>query len=68
MFLRIDCGSCTRQHCPSCGDCVVSFITDRPASAHQGGAVVVDAAEFAAIRRLEAAGLIPGLGHLRRSA
>lgn len=64
MSLTIDCSSCARQDTPSCDDCVVMFITSR----EPGEAVVIDVAEFAAMRRLQDAGLVPGLQHQERTA
>lgn len=63
MHLTIDCGTCRMQHTPACGDCVVTFLVGRQAD----DAVVVDAAEFAALRRLGRAGLVPDLRHDRRT-
>lgn len=59
MRFTIDCSDCSRQRTSSCQDCVVTFVTSR----EPDEAVVVDAAEFAALRRLSAAGLIPTLRH-----
>lgn len=59
MSMTIDCGTCSRQHTASCGDCVVTFIVERSPEE----AVVVDVAEFSAMRRLRSAGLIPDLLH-----
>ncbi len=59
MSLSIDCSTCVRQETDSCGDCLVSFITSR----EPDDAIVIDVAEFAAIRRLQAAGMIPDLQH-----
>ncbi|MGH1488234.1 MAG: hypothetical protein ACRBK7_02380 [Acidimicrobiales bacterium] len=59
MSMTIDCGTCTRQHTPTCDDCVVSFIVNREPEE----AVVIDVAEFSALRRLQSAGLVPDLLH-----
>lgn len=59
MSLTIDCGTCTRSETTACQDCVVTFIIGR----EPDDAVVVDAAEFAAVRRLQRAGLVPDLLH-----
>jgi hypothetical protein len=59
MELTIDCGTCSRQETETCHDCVVTFLIDR--EPHDG--VVVDVAEFAAVRRLQRAGLVPALRH-----
>ena len=60
--LHIDCDDCVSQHTSVCADCIVTFFCDR-----QPGAVVVDVAEFRAMRRLGDAGLVPGLRHQRRT-
>ncbi|MDH3300079.1 MAG: hypothetical protein OES24_06195 [Acidimicrobiia bacterium] len=59
MSLTIDCGTCTRSETPTCQDCVVTFIVGR----EPDDAIIVDAAEFAAVRRLQRAGLVPDLLH-----
>lgn len=59
MSLIIDCATCTRRHTSSCEGCVVSFIVDRQPEE----AVVIDVAEFSALRRLQSAGLVPELLH-----
>ena len=61
--LTIDCGTCELHHTSACGDCVVSFVCDRPS----GGAVVIDVAEARAIRLLGTGGLVPQLRHRRRT-
>ncbi len=62
MSLVIDCDTCTRQHTDTCADCVVSFFIDRPVST----GVVIDIAAFAAVKRLQRAGLVPELRHDQR--
>ena len=52
--MRIDCEECAHQGTDQCDDCVVTFILDR-----DEGAVVVDAEEARALRRLGEAGLVP---------
>lgn len=52
--MRIDCDACVHQGTDQCEDCVVSFLLER-----EEGAVVVDAAEARALRRLGEAGLVP---------
>ena len=52
--IRIDCEECAHQGTDQCRDCVVSFILDRG-----DGAVVVDAEEARAMKRLGDAGLVP---------
>ncbi|MEM7275523.1 MAG: hypothetical protein AAF547_20775 [Actinomycetota bacterium] len=59
MSMTIDCGTCTRQQTSTCDDCVVSFIVSREPEE----AVVIDVAEFSALRRLQSAGLVPDLLH-----
>lgn len=59
MTLTIDCGTCSRSGTATCHDCVVTFIVGR----EPDDAVVVDAAEYAAVRRLQRAGLVPDLLH-----
>ena len=61
--LIIDCDECTHQHTATCSDCVVTFICSREPSQ----AVVVDATERLALRRMTEAGLIPDLRHVPRS-
>lgn len=61
--LTIDCDDCVRQHTSTCDDCVVTFICSRTADA----ALVVDATERIALRRLNEVGLLPGLHHVPRS-
>lgn len=57
--MTIDCGTCSRHQTASCGDCVVTFIVER----EPDEAVVIDVAEFSALRRLQSAGLVPDLLH-----
>jgi hypothetical protein len=52
--MRIDCGECAHQGTERCDDCVVTFILER-----DEGAVVVDAEEAVALRRLGESGLVP---------
>ncbi|MBK5224662.1 MAG: hypothetical protein JJE52_17660 [Acidimicrobiia bacterium] len=61
--ITIDCDDCVRQHTPTCDGCVVTFICSRTAEQ----AVVVDATERLALRRLEDVGLLPALLHVPRS-
>ena len=60
--LRIDCDTCVSQHTSMCSDCIVSYVCD-----HEPAGVVVDVAEFRALRRLGEAGLVPGLRHVERT-
>ena len=59
MSLTIDCGTCAHRQTSTCDDCVVTFIVERAPDE----AVVIDAAEFEALRRLRSAGLVPDLLH-----
>ncbi len=59
MSLTIDCGTCSHRQTPACDDCVVTFIVER----EPDEAVVIDVAEFTALRRLQSAGLVPDLLH-----
>ena len=61
--LTIDCDTCVSQHSSVCDDCIVSFVCDH----EEGSAVVVDVAEFKAMRALSAGGLVPRLRHRRRT-
>ena len=67
--LVIDCDTCVSQHTEVCGDCLVSFVCDsqpQEGRRHLDG-VVVDVAEFRAMRRLGDAGLVPHLRHAPRA-
>jgi hypothetical protein len=59
MSMTIDCASCVRQATTDCDDCIVTFITRR----EPNEAVVIDLEDFAALRRLSAAGMVPELRH-----
>lgn len=59
MSISIDCGTCVRQHTETCEDCLVSFIATR----EPDEAVVIDVMEFAALKRLQNAGMVPALRH-----
>ena len=61
--LVIDCDTCTCQGTPTCEDCVVTFLCERPPDQ----AVVVDLDEYRALRLLGEAGLVPPLRHSDRS-
>ena len=56
----IECGTCAMRETDHCRDCVVSFIVNR----EPGDAVVVDAEEARALRRLADAGLVPRDRHV----
>lgn len=59
----IDCDSCVRQHTVTCADCVVTFICSR----RPEEAVVLAMAEYAALRDMGEAGLVPRLRHQHRA-
>lgn len=61
--ISIDCDDCRLQGTEACQDCVVTFICGR----EPDDAVVIDAAEYRAVRALADAGLVPRLRHERRS-
>jgi hypothetical protein len=58
----IDCSGCEKRASGECGECIVSFILDRPE-----GAVIFDAAEERALRTLRDGGLLPPV-RLRKTA
>jgi hypothetical protein len=60
--VTIDCDTCVMQHTPACGDCVVTYLCERPVEQ----AVVIDMADFRAMRALAEAGLVPELRHESR--
>ena len=59
----IDCNECLMQHTSACDDCMVTFLCERDPDE----AVVVDASEILAMRRLAEVGLVPALRHRRRT-
>ena len=59
MTITIDCRTCVLIDSSHCSDCGVTYISGR----EPGEAVIVDVAEFAALRRLAAAGLVPDVSH-----
>lgn len=59
MDLVIDCDTCAKQDSDACADCVVSFLVSR----EPDDAVVFDVASYAAVRRLQRAGLVADLHH-----
>lgn len=59
MSMTIDCGTCSHRQTSRCDECVVTFIVER----EPNEAVVIDVAEFTALRRLQSAGLVPDLRH-----
>ena len=60
--MLISCDECRMQGTDACGDCVVTYLLDRPE-----GAVVFDAAEERALREMSKAGLLPPVKWERRS-
>jgi hypothetical protein len=60
----IDCGDCVMAKTSACDDCVVTFIVER----EPGDAVVIDADEERALRRLGDEGLAPRLRFRPRRA
>jgi hypothetical protein len=59
----IDCNECTMQHTPMCDDCMVTFLCSKDGQ----DAVVVDATEILAMKRMARVGLVPKLRHERRT-
>ena len=63
----IDCDDCCRQESSHCADCIVTHLTSPPVSGvvlrPQTNAVVIEADELGALRRLRDAGLVPDLQH-----
>ena len=55
-MLHIDCETCFARDSDACGDCIVTFLLERPE-----GAVVFDVAEERALRALHDGGLAPAL-------
>lgn len=53
--MLIDCDACALKDSDACGDCVVTFLVERPE-----GAIVFDVEEERALRSLQRAGLAPG--------
>lgn len=61
--MLIDCHDCTLRDSDACGDCIVTFLVERPE-----GAVVFDVEEERALRSLQGAGLAPEVRYRRRGA
>jgi hypothetical protein len=57
----IDCDTCVARGTAACDDCVVTFMCGRV----QHEAVVIDVAEYRALRMLHEGGLVPRLRHQR---
>lgn len=71
MSVCIDCADCVRQNTSDCDDCIVTFITKADATGGETSAeepkavdaVVIDLEDYAALKRLQAAGMVPDLRH-----
>lgn len=57
--ITIDCDTCSMQATTACQDCVVTYLCDREPEV----AVVIDLADFRAMKALAEAGLVPELRH-----
>ncbi len=57
--VTIDCDTCVMKDTDACSDCIVTYICDRPTES----AVVVNLADFRAMKALAEAGLVPELRH-----
>ncbi len=57
--VTIDCDTCVMKDTAACTDCVVTYICERQAQQ----AVVVNLADFRAMKALAEAGLVPNLRH-----
>jgi hypothetical protein len=57
----IDCDTCVARQTAACDDCVVTFMCER--DSHD--ALVIDVAEYRALRLLHEGGLVPRLRHQR---
>lgn len=61
--IAISCDDCAMQHTGACDDCLVSFVLSRDPD----DALVIDADEARAVRRMAAVGLVPSLRFASRS-
>ena len=61
--ITIDCDTCIMKDTDACDDCLVTYLCDRPAEQ----AVVVNLADFRAMKALANAGLVPDLRHEQHS-
>lgn len=52
--MLIDCDTCAVRDTDACGDCIVTFLVERPE-----GAVIFDVEEERALRSLQQVGLAP---------
>lgn len=57
--ITIDCDTCIMKDTDACSDCVVTYLCDRPAEE----AVVINLADFRAMKALADVGLVPELRH-----
>ena len=57
--ITIDCDTCVMKATPTCNDCIVTYICDREVEQ----AVVVNLADYRAMKALAEAGLVPELRH-----
>lgn len=57
--ITIDCDTCIMKATPTCNDCVVTYLCERPVE----HAVVVNLSDFRAMKALAEAGLVPTLRH-----
>lgn len=57
--ITIDCDTCIMKDTDACTDCVVTYLCDRPVEQ----AVVVNLADFRAMKALADVGLVPKLRH-----
>jgi hypothetical protein len=55
----IDCGTCSARHTAACADCVVTYVCEH----EPDHALVIDVAEYRALKLLNEAGLVPKLRH-----
>lgn len=55
----IDCATCIARASDACHDCVVTYVCERDPD----DALIIDVAEYRALRLLNEAGLVPELRH-----
>jgi hypothetical protein len=55
----IDCGTCCARGTAACADCVVTYVCEH----EPDDALVIDVAEYRALKLLNDAGLVPKLRH-----
>ena len=61
--ITIDCDTCIMKDTDACSDCVVTYLCEREPET----AVVIDLADFRAMKALADAGLVPELRHTTRT-